>query len=412
MLTPRSFVGADRISQLEPSIFGEITALAIQHKAANLGQGFPDFEAPQFVTEAAKQAISQGLNQYTRPGGHPRLVQALSRFYSPLFQRELDPLRHIITTVGATQGLFLAILSLVNPGEEVLLMEPFYDSYPANVLMAGGVPVYVPLRPAQRAAGEWRLDLEELRSKVRPGKTRMLIVNNPANVPGKRWSRKELEGLADIAKQNDLIVLSDEVYEWMVYDGVEHVRIATLPGMFDRTITFGSAGKSFSVTGWKVGWAIGPTPLISAMNTMYQYNTFSHSTPLQEAVAVAFENAEREGYFPWLKDMFQRKRDKLVTTLNNCGLTPVVPQGSYFVLADTSKVKDSSLRGASASLEDEQRRDLLFCKWLIKEKGVAAIPPSSFYSKAHRHIVKDFARFAFCKKDEVLELAAQRLQNL
>jgi histidinol-phosphate/aromatic aminotransferase/cobyric acid decarboxylase-like protein len=240
---------------------------------------------------AAQQAIAADLNQYARSAGHPRLVNALAALYSPLFGRRFNPLTEIVVTVGATEGIFATVQALVNPGDEVILIEPFYDSYPAVVTMAGGTAVYVPLRaPAgARSAAEWRLDLDELAAAFTP-RTKLLILNTPLNPLGKVYTLDELSAIAELAQQHDIAVLSDEVYEWMVYPTaqrpVEHVRMATLPGMWERTVTLGSAGKSFSVTGWKIGWAIAPPPLAHALTMAHQWIPFAVATPLQEAVAV------------------------------------------------------------------------------------------------------------------------------
>jgi kynurenine--oxoglutarate transaminase/cysteine-S-conjugate beta-lyase/glutamine--phenylpyruvate transaminase len=274
------------------TVFAEFTVLANATGAVNLGQGFPNFAAPDFVKKPAGNAIAADLNQYARSAGHPHLVEALSQTYSPLFGRTLDPLRQILVTVGATEGIFATVQALVNPGDEVLLIQPFYDSYPAAVLMAGGHPVYVPLRhrPAHTpSTARWTLDLDELAAALSP-RTRLLILNTPSNPLGKVFTRAELLAIADLACTHNLTVLSDEVYEWMVDAPAEHIRIATLPGMWERTVTLGSAGKTFSVTGWKIGWAIVPDHLIHPIRDgTRKWIPFSVSTPLQEAVAVALD---------------------------------------------------------------------------------------------------------------------------
>ena len=273
---------AQRVRGFGPTVFAEFTALANQTGAVNLGQGFPNFPAPDFVKAAAQAAIAADLNQYARSAGHPRLVQALAALYSPLFGRSLDPFSEVVVTVGATEGIFAAMQALVEPGDEVILIEPFYDSYPAAVQMAGGRCVYVPLRAPAGAtrAEQWALHGDELAAAFSP-RTKLLVLNTPLNPLGKVFSRAELQEIADLVIAHNITVLSDEVYEWMVYpapeqparaaqpaqpaQSVQHVRIATLPGMWERTITLGSAGKTFSVTGWKIGWAIAPRPLAQAL---------------------------------------------------------------------------------------------------------------------------------------------------
>ena len=405
---PRT-LAADRVRSFGVTVFAEFTALANEVGAVNLGQGFPNFPAPDFVKVAAQQAIGADLNQYARSAGHPRLVNALAALYSPLFGRTLNPLTEIVVTVGATEGIFATVQALVNPGDEVILIEPFYDSYPAVVTMAGGVAVYVPLRAPAGAtsAAAWRLDLDELAAAFSP-RTKLLILNTPLNPLGKVYTLDELSAIAELAQQHDIAVLSDEVYEWMVYPTaqhpVEHVRMATLPGMWERTITLGSAGKSFSVTGWKIGWAIAPPHLAHAVTMAHQWIPFAVATPLQEAVAVALEQAEARDYFNELRTMYHAKRDLLLNALDDVGLTPMTPDGSYFIIVDTSKLPVKVAEGA--------RRDVSVCRWFTREIGVAAIPPSPFYSVAHQELTDNLARFTFCKTDEMLHEAARRLQRL
>ncbi len=405
---PLSFAPAQRIRSFGVTVFAEFSALALQYNAVNLGQGFPNFPAPHFVKQAAQQAIAADLNQYARSAGHLRLVQALATLYSPLFNRQLNPLTEIVTTVGATEGIFATIQALIDPGDEVILIEPFYDSYPASVIMAGGVPLYVPLRPQPKAASsaDWVLDMHELEAAFSE-RTRLLIVNTPQNPVGKVFHRSELLQIAALAQKYNILVLSDEVYEWMVYPDpvrqVEHVRMATLPGMAERTITLGSAGKTFSVTGWKIGWVIAPPHLAHAVLMAHQWIPFAVSTPLQEAVAVALEIAPEQDYFTWLSRMYQAKRDKLLRALNDVGLTPVCPDGSYFILVDTSRL--------DVPVEPGVRRDVSLCRWFTRQVGVVPIPPSFFYSAPHQHLTDNLIRFCFCKTDEMLDEAANRLRQ-
>lgn len=406
-----TFQPATRVRGFGTTVFTEFTALALQHDAVNLGQGFPNFPAPDFVKEAAQTAISMDLNQYARAAGHPRLVRALAGVYGPLLGYELDPLAEIVVTVGATEAIFATVQALVEPGDEVILIEPFYDCYPAAVIMAGGAPVYVPLRPQPDAAGaaDWTLDMEELRAAVTP-RTRLLILNTPQNPLGKVFTRAELLAIAEVALEHNLLVLSDEVYEWMVYKNqsngahaVEHARIATLPGMWERTVTVGSAGKTFSVTGWKIGWTIAARPLAAAIFAAHQWIPFAVSTPMQEAVAVALEQVAARDYFHWLSTMYQEKRDKLLSVLAEVGLRPVRPDGSYFILVHTDHL--------DVPLEEGYRRDFSICRWFTREIGVAAIPPSPFYSPQHAHLTDNLARFCFCKTDDMLDEAAERLRT-
>lgn len=408
MAAEQSFAPATRVRGFGTTVFTEFSAMALQYNAVNLGQGFPNFAAPDFIKQAAKDAIDADINQYARGAGQLRLVNALSKTYSPLFGRELDPMREIVVTTGATEGIFATMQALVDPGDEVILLEPFYDSYPASVIMAGGTPVYVPLRAADatKYASEWTLDMDELEAAFSP-RTKLLVINTPMNPIGKVFSREELSRIADLVQKYNVLVLSDEVYEWMVYpadDGtpIEHVRIATLPGMWERTITLGSAGKTFSVTGWKIGWAIGPAPLIHVVLMAHQWIPFTVATPLQEAVATAFEVAPQEDYFNWLATTYRAKRDKLMVALDEVGLTPVRPDGSYFIIVATGHL--------SVPVPEGTRRDVAVARWFTTDVGVTAIPPSPFYSPEHQYLTDNLARFCFCKTDDMLDEAVRRLR--
>ncbi|EFA86801.1 kynurenine-oxoglutarate transaminase [Heterostelium album PN500] len=406
-----------------PTVWVEFSPLAAKYKAINLGQGFPDFEPPSFVSEASiKTTESGGFNQYARSAGHLRLVNAISTVYSPLFGRTLDPMTEIMVSVGASEGLFVAIQTIVNKGDEVILIEPFFDIYTGAVTMAGGQAKCISLREykedrkpgEQRSSRHWKLDWSELESAI-TDKTRLIILNNPHNPTGKVWSREELLKFSEIVQKHPhLTVISDEVYEWMTYDDAVHTRIATLPGMYERTITIGSSGKTFSITGWKVGWIIGPRAIVSAISMSHQYVPFSVSTPHQEAVAIALEQVEQRNYFHELRTMYQAKRDKLVGGLRAAGLDPVVPEGTYFVMGDTSNIKLSGDQGQNTSLTGMglNLRDWNVCRWLTTDIGVASIPPSAFYSEEHAKEGFNYARFCFCKKDEVLDRANQSLLKL
>lgn len=414
VISPPVFKPAERVTSFGATVFAEFTALALDTGAINLGQGFPNFPAPDFIKEAAQKAIAHDLNQYTRSGGHVRLVEALSAFYGPLLGRTLDPMTEVVTTVGATEGIFAAIQAVVNPGDEVIMFEPFYDSYPASTIMAGGKPVYVPFTiPDFRigdalTAADWTVDMDRLADAFTP-QTRMIIINTPHNPVGKVFSREELQAIADIVQQHSrthqpVYVLSDEAYEWMTYDGIQHNRMATLPGMWEHTITLGSSGKTFSVTGWKIGWAFAPPEIIHAILMAHQWIPFTISTPFQEAVAEAFHVAQQQDYFRWLGSMYEAKRDRLLHYLEEAGLRSYVPHGSYFILSDTRHLDVPARPG--------EPRDVTVCRWLTSEIGVVAIPPSAFYSEDHHDLVSDLARFTFCKTDEMLDEAGERFQAL
>ena len=399
---------ASRVRGFGTTVFSEFSAMALQYNAVNLGQGFPNFPAPDFIKRAAQDAIEADLNQYARGAGQVRLVNALAQTYGPLFGRELDPVREIVVTTGATEGIFATMQGLVDPGDEVILLEPFYDSYSPSVIMAGGTPVYVPLRAADatRHASEWSVDLDELDAAF-SARTKLMVINTPMNPIGKVFSRAELMQIAALIQKHNVLVLSDEVYEWMVYpaaDGTptEHVRMATLPGMWERTLTLGSAGKTFSVTGWKIGWAIGPAPLVHAVLMAHQWIPFTVATPLQEAVATAFEQAPKEDYYNWLSTTYQAKRDKLIGALDEVGLTPVQPDGSYFIIFATGHLP--------VAVPEGTRRDVAVARWFTTDIGVTAIPPSPFYSPQHQYLTDNLARFCFCKTDDMLDEAVRRLR--
>jgi aspartate/methionine/tyrosine aminotransferase len=382
---------ADRVSGFGTSIFTEITALASKHGAVNLGQGFPDFAAPDLVKEAAARAIRDDKNQYAASPGLPRLRQALAvewRRRNPE-ARPIDPDTEITVASGATELLLDAILGLCNPGDEVIVFEPAYDAYVPDVLMAGGVPKRVTLR-----APDWTFDPAELAAAFGP-RTRALVLNTPHNPTGKVFTRAELAVIADLCRGHDVVVVSDEVYSEIVFD-TAHVSIATLPGMFERTITIDSMGKTFSVTGWKVGWAVAPAPLSLAVRKVHQFATFTNSAPFQEALADVLPLAAADGYYDGMRAQYRRRRERLVRMLEDIGLRPLRIGGAYFLVADVRPLGFAD--------------DATFCRHLVTEIGVAAIPTSAFY--AEPAAAPPLARFCFAKKDETLAAAADRLARL
>ncbi|CAG9783256.1 unnamed protein product [Diatraea saccharalis] len=403
----------------EKSVWVEYIQLAAEYKpAVNLGQGFPDYPPPGHVTKALAE-IATGdnplLNQYTRGFGHPRLVQNLSKVYSPLIGRELDPFNEILVTSGAYEALFSAILGHVDTGDEVIVIEPFFDCYDYMITSAGGVSKFIALKPKSNSdnmtSADWVLDEEELTSLFNE-KTKMLILNTPHNPLGKVFTRAELEVIANLCKKHNVLCISDEVYEWMVYEPQKHIRIATLPGMWNRTITVGSAGKTFSVTGWKIGWAYAPANLMRNLQVVHQNCVYTCSTPIQEAVARSFEyELERyntpECYFFSIARELMPKRDYLVKTLRENGFNPTIPEGGYFVVADWTNLADK----IDLSSEPDKYKDYKFTKKFAKEAGVLTIPPTAFYSEAHKHLGENYARFCFIKKDENLQLTDKLLRE-
>jgi len=378
---------ATRLQGIAPTIFTEMSALAVRTGSVNLGQGFPDQDGPPTVIAEAVHALQHGANQYAPGPGRPELRQAVARHQHRHYGLELDPDREVVVTTGCTEAVAAALLGLVDPGDEVVVLEPYYDSYVAMLQMAGGVR-----RPVTLRAPDFRLDLDELRAAVTPA-TRFVLLNSPHNPTGTVLSRAELQAVADLAVEHDLVVITDEVYEHLTY-GVDHVPIATLPGMSDRTLTLSSAGKSYSFTGWKVGWATGPAVLVGAVLAAKQWLTFTSGSPLQPAVALALDE---EPDFPLaLARDLQERRDLLVGGLRAAGLAAYVPQGTYF---------------ATASVRDLGWPDgLAFCRALPERAGVVAIPTQVFYDdQTDPDGGRDLVRFAFCKTREVIEDGVARL---
>ncbi|AWP15506.1 putative kynurenine--oxoglutarate transaminase 1 [Scophthalmus maximus] len=408
---------ARRTDGVDKNVWVEFTQLAAEYKVVNLGQGFPDFSPPPFIQEAFCKAVSGGptMHQYTRAFGHPPLVKSLAKFFSGIVGHEIDALEDILVTVGAYQALFCAFQALVDEGDEVIIVEPFFDCYQPMVAMAGGKAVYVPLRPkcesgAVLSSGDWVLSAEELASKI-TARTKAIVINTPNNPIGKVYKTEELQMIADLCIKHDLLCISDEVYEWLTYDGAKHVKIASLPGMWERTVTVGSAGKTFSATGWKVGWAMGSGHVIKHMKTIHQNTVYHCATAAQEAVGHGFEREHKlfgspESYFQQLPATLQQKRTKLAACLESVGLQPVMPEGGYFMIADISSVK-VNLNDQSTDEADDFR----FVKWLIKEKGLATIPVSAFYSPEHRKEFDNYIRFCFVKEDSTLDAAEEILRK-
>ncbi len=384
-------ITARRVETFGTTVFTEINQLAQQYQALNLGQGRPDFDAPQGVILRMVQALQAGsYNQYAPGPGTVSLRQAVANHAARFYGMEIDAARGVIVTAGATEAIFSAVLGLVDPGEEVIIIEPYYDSYQPNVVMAHAQPVYVPLHPPT-----WSFDLDELRAAF-TSKTRALILNTPHNPTGRVFSRAELTMIAELCIEHDVTVISDEVYEHLLFDDVQHIPIATLPGMFERTVTIGSAGKIFNATGWKIGWVYGHPDLMEGVARAHQFITFAVNHPAQEAVAYALNLPT--SYFEELKTLYATKRQLMLTGLEHAGLRCNVPQGTYFVMADYSSVFTGT--------------PMEFTRYLIEQIGVACIPPESFYSPEHAHIADGFVRFAFCKTDALLQQASGKLARL
>ncbi|XP_012270423.1 kynurenine--oxoglutarate transaminase 3 isoform X2 [Orussus abietinus] len=400
----------------EKSIWVEYIQLALKHKPLNLGQGFPDFHAPEHVTKALAAAATSDnplLNQYTRGFGHPRLVTALGKLYSKLLGRELDPNNEILVTAGAYEALYSTLQGHTSPGDEWIIIEPFFDCYVPMVRTAGGVPRFIALKPVKTSgivsSADWIFDKKEMESLFNE-KTKGIIINTPHNPIGKVFTLDELQFIADLAKKWNTLVISDEVYEWIVYEPYYHIRIATLPDMYERTITIGSAGKTFSVTGWKTGWAYGPANLLYNLKVVHQNAVYTCTTPVQEAIAVGFEHElarfdQPDCYFKSLTRELLPKRDYMAKFLNEVGMSPVVPEGGYFMVANWTALKDK----VKLDEEHDPFMDYKFTKWMTKNVGVQGIPPSAFYSDTHKHLGEENVRYCFIKMDENLKKAADIL---
>ncbi|WP_335936868.1 pyridoxal phosphate-dependent aminotransferase [Streptomyces sp. PTD5-9] len=381
-----------RLAEFGTTIFAEMSALAARTGSINLGQGFPDTDGPEEVREAAVRALRAGHgNQYPPGPGIPELRTAVADHQKHRYGIALDPETEVLVTAGATEAIAAALLSLLEPGDEVIALEPYYDSYAACIAMAGGVRVPVPLRP-DPAAGAYRLDLDELRAAVTP-RTRLILLNTPHNPTGTVLTREELAAIAALACERDLLVVTDEVYEHLVFDG-EHLPLAGFPGMRERTVTIGSAGKTYSFTGWKVGWVTGSPGLVSAVRSSKQFLTYVAAGPFQYAVAEALRLPD--AYYDGLRADLRAKRDLLTDGLAEAGFRVYRPAGTYFVTTDIRPLGESD--------------GYAFCRALPERCGVVAVPNEVFYD--HRDQGAPFVRFAFCKRTEVLQEAVDRLKRL
>ncbi len=382
---------AHRVSAFGTTVFTEINILAQQYNALNLGQGKPDFDArADIVQHMVQAALSGQYNQYAPSFGTTSLRQAVADHVALFYNLDIDPSRGVVVTVGASEGIFSALLGLVDPGDEVIVIEPYYDSYVPNILMAGAIPIYVPLHPPT-----WIFDPDELRAAFHK-KTRALILNTPHNPTGRVFTYEELSLIAELCIEHNVTVIADEVYEHLVFKQAQHIPICTLPGMIERTVTVSSAGKTFSTTGWRVGWVYGPPNLVKGVLDAHQFVTFAAHHPSQEAIAYALSLPD--SYYQMFHSLYEAKRGLMLTALESGGFISFPPQGAYFVMADYSNV----FHGTSTE----------FTRYLTKEIGVACIPSEPLYSKEHVHIGQNYVRFAFCKNDVVLQQVQERFKNL
>jgi aspartate/methionine/tyrosine aminotransferase len=383
-----SIRASDKAARFTESVIREMTRLAQLHGAVNLSQGFPDFPAPEEVKEAARQAIAADVNQYAITWGSRSLRQAIARKFERLYGVPVDPERQVTVTCGSTEAMMATLMAVLNPGDEVVVFEPFYENYGPDAILSGAVPRFVKLRPPA-----WDFDPQEL-ERAFSARTRAVIVNTPNNPTGKVFTRAEMETIAALCRRHDALAVTDEIYEHILYDGAVHIPMATLPGMAERTVTINGMSKTYSVTGWRVGWTIAPPVLTDAIRKVHDFLTVGAAAPLQEAGALALELPA--GYYTALAEGYARRRDRLLPILERAGFRVYRPAGAYYAMTETGGL----------GWDD----DVAFAKHLVEKIGVAVVPGSSFYrdpADGRRQV-----RFAFCKKDETLDEAERRLSLL
>jgi aminotransferase len=386
--TPRTRFRAQRIARFTESVIREMTRLAVRHQAINLAQGFPDFPAPADLKQAAHDAIDADINQYAITWGAKPFRDAIAAKYRRTYALDLDPEREITVCCGATEGMVASLLAILDPGDEVVLFEPFYENYGPDTQLCGAQPRYVQLRTP-----DWSFDPDELRRAFTP-RTKAIILNSPNNPTGKVFTRDELFYIAELCQEFDALAITDEIYEHILYDGAVHIPIATLPGMRDRSILVNSMSKTYSVTGWRVGWVLAPPDLTDSIRKVHDFLTVGAAAPLQQAGVYAL--GQGDGYYGHLAEEYRGRRDFLVKALEEVGFQCFIPRGAYYVMTDISRFGFPS--------------DEAFVQHLIAKVGIAAVPGSSFYSQKSGDLQQ--VRFCFCKKYETLESASRRLRKV
>ncbi|MBQ4309493.1 MAG: aminotransferase class I/II-fold pyridoxal phosphate-dependent enzyme [Lachnospiraceae bacterium] len=383
---------SDRVQTFTDSVIRRMTRISNQYGAINLSQGFPDFDPPRELTDALARAAHDGPHQYSITFGAKNFRDALAAKAEKSMGRAIDPETEIVVTCGSTEAMMCAMMTICNPGDRVLVFSPFYENYGADAILSGAEPIYVPLVPP-----DYHFDPELLEAGFRAG-AKALILCNPSNPCGKVFTREELTLIGELARKYDAFVVTDEVYEHIVFDPYEHICMASLPDMFERTITCSSLSKTYSVTGWRLGYMIGPAAVIEAARKVHDFLTVGAAAPLQEAAAVGL--AFPDSYYEGLKQLYTEKRGRFLAGLDRVGLKHNVPQGSYFVMVDIQEFLDLPAFSGMSDLE--------FCEWMIREIGVAAVPGSSFF----REPVNNLIRFHFARGAETLDEAVRRLEKL
>jgi len=385
-----------KAEQFTESVIREMTRLAMQHNAVNLSQGFPDFAAPEEVKEAARQAIADDINQYAITWGAKPLRDAIVEKLARTQGITVDPEREITVCCGSTEAMMASMMAIINPGDETVVFEPFYENYGPDAILSGATPRFVKLRPP-----DWTFDERELAAAFGPH-TKAIILNTPNNPTGKVFTRAELEFIRDLCVRWNAYCITDEIYEHIIYDGAEHITMARLDGMRDRTIVINGMSKTYSVTGWRVGWAIAPPETTQAIRKVHDFLTVGAAAPLQQAGALALKSPQ--SYYDKLAANYAAKRERLLKILTASGFTVYKPRGAYYIMTDISRFRFDEAKYPADT------RDVSFAKYLVEHIGVACVPGSSFYNDARDGASQ--VRFTFCKKEETLAAAEARLANL
>jgi len=390
-----------KAEQFTESVIREMTRLAMKHGAVNLSQGFPDFAAPEEIKEAARQAISDDINQYAITWGAKPLRDAVIEKFARTQHVTYDPEREITVCCGSTEAMMSAMMAIINPGDEIVVFEPFYENYGPDAILSGATPCFVKMRPPQNESSYWSFDERELAAAFGPH-TKAIILNTPNNPTGKVFTRGELEFIRDLCLRWNAFCVTDEIYEHILYDGAEHISMARIDGMRDRTIVINGMSKTYSVTGWRVGWALAPPDTTQAIRKVHDFLTVGAAAPLQQAGAIALKSPQ--AYYEKLAANYAGKRERLLNILAASGFTVYKPRGAYYIMTDISRFHFDEAKYPADS------RDVSFAKYLVETIGVACVPGSSFYNNAQDGASQ--VRFTFCKKEETLAAAESRLANL